>query len=143
MASLNKAVLLGNVGQDPEVRFMQSGAPVANLSVATSDTWTDKQSGQKRESTEWHRVVVFNQLAEICQKYLRKGSRVYLEGQIKTRKWQDRDGNNRYSTEVVLNGPNSRLIMLGGTTGGGGGTSSPGPSDDSFTPEPDDSDIPF
>lgn len=100
---VNKVILIGNLGQDPEVRFMPSGSPVANLRVATTDTWTDKQSGQKQERTEWHSVVLFNRLAEIAQQYLKKGSRVYLEGRLQTRKWQGQDGQDRYTTEIVVN----------------------------------------
>ena len=100
---VNKVILIGNLGQDPEVRFMPSGSPVANLRVATTDTWTDRQSGQRQERTEWHSVVMFNRLAEIAQQYLKKGSRVYLEGRLQTRKWQGQDGQDRYSTEIVVN----------------------------------------
>ena len=100
---INKAIILGNVGQDPEVRFLPNGNPVANLSVATSEAWTDKQSGQKQERTEWHRVVAFNKLAEIIQQYVKKGSKIYIEGKIQTRKWQGQDGQDRYSTEIVAN----------------------------------------
>lgn len=100
---VNKVILIGNLGQDPEVRFMPSGSPVANLRVATTDTWTDRQSGQRQERTEWHTVVMFNRLAEIAQQYLKKGSRVYLEGRLQTRKWQGQDGQDRYSTEIVVN----------------------------------------
>ncbi|MCE8002972.1 single-stranded DNA-binding protein [Billgrantia ethanolica] len=100
---VNKVILIGNLGQDPEVRFMPSGSPVANLRVATTDTWTDKQSGQRQERTEWHSVVLFNRLAEIAQQYLKKGSRVYLEGRLQTRKWQGQDGQDRYTTEIVCN----------------------------------------
>lgn len=100
---VNKVILIGNLGQDPEVRFMPSGSPVANLRVATTDTWTDKQSGQRQERTEWHSVVLFNRLAEIAQQYLKKGARVYLEGRLQTRKWQGQDGQDRYTTEIVCN----------------------------------------
>ncbi|NIC07663.1 single-stranded DNA-binding protein [Billgrantia bachuensis] len=100
---VNKVILIGNLGQDPEVRFMPSGSPVANLRVATTDTWTDKQSGQRQERTEWHSVVLFNRLAEIAQQYLKKGARVYLEGRLQTRKWQGQDGQDRYTTEIVVN----------------------------------------
>ena len=98
---INKAILIGNLGKDPEVRYQQSGAAVANLSVGTSETWKDKNSGENRESTEWHKVVFFGRLAEIAGEYLKKGSKVYIEGSIKTRKWQDKDGNDRYTTEIV------------------------------------------
>lgn len=111
---VNKAIILGNVGQDPEVRFLPNGNPVANLSVATSEAWTDKQSGQKQERTEWHRVVAFNKLAEIIQQYVKKGSKIYIEGKIQTRKWQGQDGQDRYSTEIVA----SDMQMLDSRQGG-------------------------
>ena len=111
---VNKVILIGNLGQDPEVRFMPSGSPVANLRVATTDTWTDRQSGQRQERTEWHSVVMFNRLAEIAQQYLKKGSRVYLEGRLQTRKWQGQDGQDRYSTEIVVND----MQMLDSRSGG-------------------------
>lgn len=100
---VNKVILIGNLGQDPEVRFLPSGAPVANLRLATTDTWTDKQSGQRQERTEWHTLVMFNKLAEIGQQYLKKGSKIYVEGRLQTRKWQGQDGQDRYSTEIVVN----------------------------------------
>ena len=100
---INKVILIGHLGQDPEVRFTPAGAAVANLSLATSDTWLDKQSGQRQERTEWHRVVLFNKTAEISQQYLKKGSKVYIEGRLQTRKWQDQNGQDRYSTEIVSN----------------------------------------
>lgn len=106
---INKVILVGNVGQDPEVRFMPGGEPVCNLSIATTDVWNDKQSGQKQERTEWHRVSMFNKLAEIAGEYLRKGSQVYIEGRLQTRKWQDNNGNDRYTTEIVA----SDMQMLG------------------------------
>ncbi|WP_108449316.1 single-stranded DNA-binding protein [Halomonas sp. BN3-1] len=98
---VNKVILIGNLGQDPEVRYTQSGSPVANLSVATSEVWKDRQSGQKQEKTEWHRVILFNQPAEIVQQYARKGSKIYIEGRLQTRKWQDQNGQDRYVTEVI------------------------------------------
>lgn len=98
---VNKVILIGNVGQDPEVRFMPNGNPVANIRLATSESWTDKQSGQKNERTEWHPVVLFNKLAEITQQYVKKGSRLYIEGKLQTRKWQAQDGSDRYTTEIV------------------------------------------
>ena len=98
---VNKVILIGNVGQDPDVRFLQSGNPVCNLRIATSDSWTDKQSGQRQERTEWHSVVLFNKLAEIAQQYVHKGSRLYIEGRLQTRKWQGQDGQDRYATEIV------------------------------------------
>ncbi|MGJ8515297.1 single-stranded DNA-binding protein [Carnimonas bestiolae] len=100
---VNKAIIIGNVGQDPEVRFMPSGNPVCNLRIATSESWTDKQSGQRQEKTEWHSIVLFNKLAEIAQQYVKKGSRLYIEGRLQTRQWQAQDGQNRYSTEIVAN----------------------------------------
>ncbi|GGY03504.1 single-stranded DNA-binding protein [Litchfieldella qijiaojingensis] len=100
---VNKVILIGNLGQDPEVRFTPSGTAVANLNLATTDTWTDRQSGQRQERTEWHRVVLFNKLAEIAQQYVKKGSRLYIEGRLQTRKWQDQNGQDRYSTEIVAN----------------------------------------
>src|ERR1700748_1653460 len=120
--SVNKVILIGNLGKDPEVRRMQDGRPVVNLSVATSDTWRDKATGERRERTEWHRVVIFNEnLCRIVEQYLKKGSKVYLEGSLQTRKWQDKDGQERYSTEVVLQGYNSALTMLDRAGGGGSG----------------------
>lgn len=117
--SVNKVILVGNLGADPEIRRTQDGRPIANLSVATSDSWRDKQTGERRERTEWHRVVIFNEgLCKVVENYLRKGSKVYLEGSLQTRKWQDQDGRDRYSTEVVLQGFNSTLTMLDGRSGG-------------------------
>ncbi len=113
--SVNKVILVGNLGRDPEVRFMQDGSKVANLSVATSESWRDKQTGERREKTEWHRVTIWNQnLAEVAEKYLRKGSKIYVEGQLQTRKWQDQSGQDRYSTEVVLSRFRGELTMLDG-----------------------------
>lgn len=121
--SVNKVILIGNLGQDPEVRSMQSGDRVASFSVATSESWKDKTSGERKEKTEWHRIAVFNQgLVKICESYLRKGSKVYLEGQLETRKWQDKEGQDRYTTEVVLRNFGGQLTML--DTKGGGGASS-------------------
>lgn len=114
MSSVNKVILVGNLGADPEVRRTQSGDPIANLRVATTETWRDKSTGERRERTEWHRVVIFNDLALIAEQYLKKGSRVYLEGKLQTRKWQDQSGQDRYSTEVVLQGFHSAIVMLGG-----------------------------
>jgi single-strand DNA-binding protein len=111
--SVNKVILLGHLGKDPEIRSTQSGNRIANFSVATSESWKDKSTGEKRERTEWHRVVIFNEgLAGVAEKYLRKGSKVYLEGQLQTRKWTDQQGNDRYSTEVVLQGFGSQLVIL-------------------------------
>ncbi|PWV70466.1 single-stranded DNA-binding protein [Halomonas sp. A11-A] len=117
---VNKVILIGNLGQDPEVRFMPSGAPVANLRLATTDTWMDKQSGQRQERTEWHSLVLFNKLAEIAQQYLKKGSKVYVEGRLQTRKWQGQDGQDRYSTEIVVNDMQMLDSRGGGDFQGGG-----------------------
>ncbi|AKC32406.1 single-stranded DNA-binding protein [Candidatus Pantoea carbekii] len=109
---INKVILVGNLGQDPEVRYMPNGSAVANITLATSENWRDKQTGENREITEWHRVVLFGKLAEIASEYLRKGSQVYIEGQLRTRKWQDQNGQDRYSTEIVVN-INGTMQMLG------------------------------
>ena len=119
--SINKVILVGNLGKDPEVRRTTSGDPVVNLSIATSESWRDKASGERKEKTEWHRVVIFNKnLADVAEKYLRKGSKVYVEGQLQTRKWTDKDGAERYSTEVVLQNFRGELTMLDTRSGGGG-----------------------
>ena len=118
--SVNKVILVGNLGADPEIKRTQDGRPIANLSVATSETWRDRNTGERKEKTEWHRVVIFSEgLCKIAEQYLKKGSKVYLEGQLQTRKWQDKDGKDRYSTEVVLQNFNSTLTMLDGKSGGG------------------------
>lgn len=117
---INKVILVGNLGQDPEVRFMPSGGAVANITIATSESWRDKQTGEQKEKTEWHRVVLFGKLAEVAGEYLRKGSQVYIEGQLQTRKWQDQQGQDRYSTEVVVQGFNGVMQMLGGRQQGQG-----------------------
>jgi single-strand DNA-binding protein len=120
--SVNKVILIGNLGNDPEVRTFQNGGKVCNLSIATSETWKDKNTGERRERTEWHRVAIFNEgLVRVCEQYLRKGSKIYLEGKIQTRKWQDQSGQDRYSTEVVLQGFDATLVMLDGRGEGGGG----------------------
>src|SRR3977135_2452912 len=120
--SVNKVILVGNLGKDPEIRRMQDGRPVANLSVATSESWRDKGTGERKERTEWHRVVIFNEgLCRIAEQYLKKGAKVYVEGQLQTRKWQDQQGQDRYSTEVVLQGFSSQLTMLDRAGGGGAG----------------------
>ncbi len=120
--SVNKVILVGNLGRDPEIRRTQDGRPIANLSVATSENWRDKATGERREKTEWHRVVIFNEgLCKVVEQYLKKGAKVYLEGQLQTRKYTDKDGVEKYSTEVVLQGFNSVLTMLDGRSGGGGG----------------------
>jgi single-strand DNA-binding protein len=117
--SVNKVILVGNLGKDPEIRRTQDGRPIANLRVATSETWRDKNSGERREKTEWHSVVIFNEgLCKIAEQYLKKGSKVYIEGALQTRKWQDQQGQERYSTEVVLQGFNCALTMLDGRPGG-------------------------
>jgi single-strand DNA-binding protein len=119
---INKVILIGNLGADPETRAMPSGTTVANLRIATSESWRDKQTGEQQERTEWHRVALFGRLAEIAGEYLRKGSQVYIEGSLRTRKWQDKQGNERYSTEIVGN----ELQMLGGRGGGAGAGGAPG-----------------
>lgn len=120
--SVNKVILIGNLGRDPEIRFTQDGSKLAQLSVATSENWKDRQTGERRERTEWHRVVIFNtNLADVAEQYLKKGSKVYLEGQLQTRKWTDKDGNDRYTTEVLLPRFRGELTMLDGRNGGGGG----------------------
>ncbi|MBT5647282.1 MAG: single-stranded DNA-binding protein [Alphaproteobacteria bacterium] len=133
--SVNKVILVGNLGRDPEIRSMQSGDKVCNLSVATSERWKDRNSGEMQEKTEWHRVVIFDQkLAEVAEKYLKKGAKVFLEGQIQTRKWTDNAGVEKYTTEVVLQRFRGELVMLdsrgeGGGGGGGGGGYDSGPTD--------------
>jgi single-strand DNA-binding protein len=120
--SVNKVILVGNLGADPEIRRTQDGRPIVNLRVATTDTWRDKGSGERKERTEWHRVVIFSEgLAKVAEQYLKKGSRVYLEGQLQTRKWQDQGGQDRYSTEIVLQNFNSQMVLLDRAGGGGGG----------------------
>jgi single-strand DNA-binding protein len=117
MASINKVILVGNLGRDPETRYMPDGGAVTNVSIATTDTWKDKTSGEKKEATEWHRVVFFNRLAEIAGEYLKKGSQVYVEGRLRTRKWQDKEGQDKYTTEIVCD----TMQMLGGRQGMGEG----------------------
>ena len=142
---INKVILVGNLGADPETRYMPSGGAVTNLSIATSESWKDKQSGEQKERTEWHKVAMFNRLAEIAAEYLRKGSQVYIEGKLRTRKWQDRDGNDRWTTEVIAD----EMQMLGGRGGGGAAPMGSGPSQGSQSPPPQpssddfDDDIPF
>ena len=141
---INKVILVGNLGQDPETRYMPSGSAVTNFTVATNESWKDKQTGEQKDRTEWHRVAMFNRLAEIAAEYLRKGSQVYIEGKLRTRKWQDRDGNDRWTTEIIAD----EMQMLGGRGGGSapmnqdpGPGSEPAPSgsgSDDF-----DDDIPF
>ena len=132
--SVNKVIIVGNLGRDPEVRTFQNGGKVVNLNVATSETWRDKASGERKERTEWHRVSILNEnLAKIAEQYLKKGSKVYIEGQLETRKWQDQSGAEKYTTEVVLRQFRGELTLLDGRDGGGGGGGSseydPGPSD--------------
>ncbi len=152
--SVNKVILIGNLGADPEVRSLSSGDPVVNLRLATNETWTDRASGERRERTEWHRVVIFDErLCDVAGKYLRKGAKVYIEGQLQTRKWTDQQGVEKYSTEIVLRRFNSSLQMLdsrgeGGDGGGGGDDSSAGGDAPEPAPGPGgggdlDDDIPF
>lgn len=127
--SVNKVILIGNVGADPEIRRTQDGRPIANLRIATSESWRDRNSGERREKTEWHTVVVFNEgLCKIVEQYIKKGAKLYIEGQLQTRKWQDQNGNDRYSTEVVLQGFGGTLTMLDGRGEGGGGGAGRGSS---------------
>ena len=145
--SVNKVIWVGNLGKDPEVRRMTSGEPVVNLSIATSESWKDKSSGERKEKTEWHRVVIFNKnLADVAEKYLRKGSKVYLEGALQTRKWTDKDGAEKYSTEVVLQNFRGELTMLDGKGeggGSGGDRSGAGETPASFQRDEMDDEIPF
>ena len=148
---VNKVILVGNLGQDPEVKYMPSGGAVCNISIATTDSWSDKSTGEKQERTEWHRVVFFRRLAEIAGEYLRKGSQIYIEGRLQTRKWQDQSGADRYTTEIIAN----EMQMLGGRGGGGasGGFDNAPPADQDFgsapaksapsTADDFDDDIPF
>jgi len=133
--SVNKVILIGNLGRDPEIRTTQNGTKVANLNLATSESWRDKSSGERKEKTEWHRVVIFGNLADIAEKYLKKGSKVYVSGALQTRKWTDQSGAEKYTTEVVLQGFGGELTMLdgkgGGGGGGGGGMGDDGPAWDS------------
>ncbi len=152
--SVNKVILIGNLGADPEARSLSSGDPVVNLRLATNETWTDRASGERRERTEWHRVVIFDErLCDVAGKYLRKGSKVYIEGQLQTRKWTDQQGVEKYSTEVVLRRFNSSLLLLdsrgeGGSGGGGGADYAAGGAAPEPAPGPGgggdlDDDIPF
>jgi len=144
---VNKVILVGNLGADPEVKYMPNGNAVANATLATSESWKDKQSGENKEKTEWHRVVFFRRLAEIAGEYLKKGSQVYIEGKLQTRKWQDKNGNDRYTTEIVAN----EMQMLGGRGGGGGSADFGGASASQSAPaaapaataDDFDDDIPF
>lgn len=129
--SVNKVILVGNLGRDPESRTFQNGGKVVNLRIATSETWKDRNSGERKERTEWHSVAIFNEgLANVAERFLRKGSKVYIEGQLQTRKWQDQQGQDRYSTEIVLQGFNSVLTMLDGAAGAGGAATGGGGRDD-------------
>lgn len=148
MASVNKVILIGNLGADPEIRQTQDGRKIANLSIATSESWKDKSTGEKREKTEWHRVVIFNEgLCNIVERYLKKGSSIYIEGQLQTHKWQDKDGADKWTTEVVLQGYNSTLTMLGSRQSNDPGYRPDGQADQQnqqSTDYPDlDDDIPF
>jgi single-strand DNA-binding protein len=143
---INKVIIVGNLGNDPETKYMPSGGAVTNLSVATNESWKDKQTGEQKDRTEWHRVAMFGRLAEISAEYLRKGSQVYIEGKLRTRKWQDQQGNDRYTTEIIAD----EMQMLGGRGGapsvGGGGPAPSGPSQGGGGPGPAedfDDDIPF
>jgi single-strand DNA-binding protein len=131
--SVNKVILVGNLGRDPEIRSTQDGVRIANLAVATSENWRDKMSGERKERTEWHRVVIFNErLAEVAEKYLKKGSKVYVEGALQTRKWTDNSGQERYTTEIVLQRFRGELTMLDSARGGGGGPSIEGGYDEGY-----------
>ena len=138
--SVNKVILVGNLGKDPEIRRTQDGRPIANLRIATSESWRDKATGERREKTEWHSVVIFNEnLCKIAEQYLKKGAKVFIEGALQTRKWQGQDGQDRYSTEVVLQGFNGNLTMLDGRSGGGmseGGQADYGSGDNSYSDAP-------
>ncbi len=139
---VNKVIIIGNLGQDPETRYMPSGSAVTNLRVATNESWKDKQTGEQKDRTEWHRVAMFGRLAEIAAEYLRKGSQVYIEGKLRTRKWQDKDGNDRYTTEIVAD----EMQMLSGRSGGGAPAMSDSPpASAAVQPSGDDfdDDIPF
>ncbi len=150
---VNKVILIGNLGQDPEVRYLPQGGAVTNITLATSESWRDKQSGEMKEKTEWHRVVVFGKLAEIAGEYLRKGSQVYIEGQLQTRKWQDQQGQERYSTEVVVNIGGSMQMLSGRSSGNDDSPPVGGRKPQQQRPQPqnhceppmdwDDTDIPF
>jgi single-strand DNA-binding protein len=118
--SVNKVILVGNLGKDPEVRHTQDGKPIVNFSIATTESWRDKSSGERKEKTEWHRIVIFNEgIAKVAEQYLKKGSQVYIEGQLQTRKWTDKDGAEKYTTEIVLQNYGGTMTMLGGKPGGG------------------------
>lgn len=138
--SVNKVILVGNLGADPEVRRSQDGAPIVNLRLATSESWRDKSTGERKERTEWHRVVIFNEnIAKIAESYCKKGSKVYVEGQLQTRKWQDQSGQDKYSTEIILTKFRGELTLLDGASRGGGGDEKP---DKQLAPAGDDGDLP-
>ena len=148
MSSVNKVILIGNLGADPEVRSFQNGGRIANLRIATTEQWKDKNTGEKKERTEWHSVVLSSEgLAGVAERYLRKGSKVYIEGQLRTRKWQDQSGQDRYSTEIVVGGHNGVLTMLDGPQGGGNDRAANSDNRRSAPPPTDtdnlDDDIPF
>ncbi len=140
---VNKVIVVGNLGQDPETRYMPSGSAVTNLRIATNESWKDKQTGEQKDRTEWHSVAMFGRLAEISAEYLRKGSQVYIEGKLRTRKWQDKDGNDRYTTEIIAD----EMQMLGSRSGGGAPAMSDSPPANAPPPQPSgndfDDDIPF
>lgn len=141
MSSLNKVTLIGRLGRDPEIRYTNDNKPIANINLATSESWKD-QSGQKQEKTEWHRVVVFGKLAEIVEKYVKKGDQIYIEGKLQTRKWQDQSGQDKYTTEVVLN-YGAELVMLGGR-GGDSNIEAPEEKEEPQQSQPEaDNDVPF
>lgn len=151
MAGINKVILVGNLGNDPEIRYAPSGDAIANLSVATSESWKDKNTGERKEKTEWHRVVLFGKKAELAGEYLRKGSKVYLEGKLQTRKWQDKEGQDRYTTEVVLQNYGGEMQFLDSRSGGeyvapaagGGGNAAAKPGNEPKMSDDFDDDIPF
>jgi single-strand DNA-binding protein len=153
MASLNRVMLIGNLGADPEIKSFQNGGKVANLRIATSESWKDKSTGERKEKTEWHSVAIFSDgLVGVVERYLKKGSKVFIEGKLQTRKWQDQSGADRYSTEIVIQGLGGSLVMLDGKQGGGGGSDWGGTATPSPTPTQDpppqtyddlDDDIPF
>lgn len=147
MSSVNKVIIIGNLGRDPEVRSFPNGGKVCNLRIATSETWKDKNSGERKEKTEWHSVAIFSEpLVRVAEQYLRKGSKVYIEGQLETRKWQDKDGQDRYSTEVALRPFRSQLTMLDGRSNDDsnqGGNNYGGQQGGSYNDDLDDSEIPF
>jgi single-strand DNA-binding protein len=135
--SVNKVILVGNLGRDPEIRRTQDGRPIANLRLATTETWRDKATGERREKTEWHTVVIFNEgLCRVAEQYLKKGAKVYVEGQLQTRKWQGQDGQDRYSTEVVLQNFNGQLTMLDGRSGAGAGAGMQEDDQAGYAPSP-------